>query len=337
MQIAKLIGGKVIGNPNQKINYVSEIEKGEPRTLSFLSSEKYLSYLETTRSSIVIISEEFVPKISVNLTLIIVENAYYSFNQILKKYQELKFTRVGFEKMSKISSSVQIGVDCYVGSFSYIDDNTIIGDRVKIFPNVFIGKNTQIGNDVLIGPGVKIYDKCIIGNFCVIHAGAVIGSDGFGFIATSKGYEKIPQLGNVILENYIEVGANCTIDRGTMGSTVIKSGTKLDNLIQIAHNVEIGVNNVIASQTGIAGSTKIGDWNMIGGQSGFAGHLSIGNCNKFQAQVGVASNIGNNKVLYGSPAFDANIFRRSYVHFKNLSNLVSKWYHLEKMIKELKK
>lgn len=335
IQIAELVGGKLIGDPKQKINYVSKIEKGRKGTLSFLSNSKYLAYLSSTESSVVLISEEFIPKTAVNPTLIAVKDAHYSFNQILKKYQELKSEKIGIEEMSKISSSAQLGINCYVGSFSYIDDEVIVGDRVKIFPNVFIGKHVKIGEGSVIGPGVKIYDECVIGDFCLIHAGSVIGSDGFGFDLTSKKYEKIPQLGNVILENHVEIGANCTIDRAMIGSTIIKSGTKLDNLIQVAHNVEVGSHNVIASQAGIAGSTKIGDWNMIGGQSGFAGHLSIGNHNKFQAQSGVSSNIGDHQTLYGSPAFDASSFRRSYVHFKNLSELISRWNQLEKSIKKL--
>lgn len=337
IQISELIGeGKLIGNPNQKINFFSKIEEGKIDTLSFLSNPKYLSYLGSTESSIVLISENLVPKTFVNPTLIVVKNAHYSFNQVLKKYQELKFERIGIEDMSKISFSAQLGIDCYVGAFSYIDDDVIIGSRVKIFPNVFIGKRVKIGNDTVIGPGVKVYDECVIGDFCVIHAGSVIGSDGFGFEFSSEGYNNIPHLGNVIIENKVEIGANCTIDRATIGSTIIKSGTKIDNLIQIAHNVEIGSHNVIASQVGVAGSTKIGDWNMIGGQSGFAGHLNIGNYNKFQAQSGVSSNIRDHETLYGSPAFDAGNFRRSYVHFKNFSKLTSKLNQLEKLIKELK-
>lgn len=335
-QIAKLFRGKVIGNLDQTINFVSKIEEGEPNTLSFLAKKKYASYLYSTKSSIVLISKEFIPVIAVKPTLIIVDNPYYSFNEILKKYKKNNFDKIGIEKMTHISESALLGKNCYIGSFSYIDDNVKIGDRVKIFPNVFIGKNSKIGNDVSIGPGVKIYDECLIGDDCIIHAGSVIGSDGFGFNYSIKGYEKIPHLGNVILEKNVEIGANCTIDRATIGSTIIQSGTKLDNLIQIAHNVKVGLNNVIASQVGIAGSTKIGNWNMIGGQCGFAGHINIGNYNKFQAQSGISSNVENKKILYGSPAFDVRIFRKSYIHFKNLPKIISKWYQLEKLIKKIK-
>lgn len=335
-EIAKLVNGKIIGNPQKTINYVSSIEKGQPNTLSFLSHSKYSSYLKSTKSNIVLITKKFIPNISVLPTLIVVKDPYYSFNQILRKYARLKSKKKGIEKMSTISSSAQIGINCYIGSFSYIDDNVIIGNYVKIFPNVFLGKNVQIGHNTIIGPGVKIYDECIIGDFCIIQAGSVIGSDGFGFESNLQGYHKIPHLGNVRLENYVEIGANSTIDRGTIDTTTIKCGTKIDNLVHIGHNVTIGSNNIIASQTGIAGSTKIGDWNMIGGQSGFIGNIKIGNYNKFQGQVGVNTNIGNNKNLYGSPAFNAFKFKKCYIHFKNLSKLVEKWNFLEKSIKKIK-
>lgn len=332
-QIAAHLGGTVIGDEHATVSYISKIEEGKIGTLSFLSNPKYQNYLSTTQASIVLISKEFIPETPVNPTLIVVEDAQVAFYSLLKLYDKAKNYKTGIEDPVKIANSSIYGKDVYIGSFTYIDENSHIGNEVKIYPNCYIGKNVKIGNEVVIYPGVKIYDDCVIGNRCVIHSGTIIGSDGFGFSPTPSGYEKIPQLGNVILEDDVEIGSNCTIDRATMGSTLIKQGTKLDNLIQIAHNVELGNHNVIASQTGIAGSTKIGNWNMIGGQSGFAGHLTIGDFNKFQAQSGVAQNVKNNESLYGAPAIDASNFRRSYIHFKNLSEYVNKIHQLEKSTK----
>jgi UDP-3-O-[3-hydroxymyristoyl] glucosamine N-acyltransferase len=334
-QIATHLGGTIVGDENATVNYISKIEEGKTGTLSFLANPKYQNFLSTTEATIVLISKEFIPETPVNPTLIIVEDAQAAFYSLLKLYDKAKNHKIGIEEPVKISNSSIYGKDVYVGSFTYIDENSQIGNEVKIYPNCYIGKNVKIGNEVILGPGVKIYDDCVIGNRCVIHSGTIIGSDGFGFSPTPSGYEKIPQLGNVVLEDDVEIGSNCTIDRATMGSTLIKQGTKLDNLIQVAHNVEIGNHNVIASQTGIAGSTKIGNWNMIGGQCGFAGHLIIGDYNKFQAQSGTGHNAKNNETLYGSPAIDASNYRRSYIYFKNLSEYVQKINQLEKQIKEL--
>ncbi|MCB9202946.1 MAG: UDP-3-O-(3-hydroxymyristoyl)glucosamine N-acyltransferase [Flavobacteriales bacterium] len=335
-QIASFVNGKIIGDESTSVNYISKIEEGKQGTLSFLANPKYQSFLSTTEASIVLISKEFVPPTPVNPTLIVVNDAHESFTSLLKVYEKAKSTKSGIEQPAFISESSKIGDNHYIGAFVYISDNVEIGENAQINPNSFIGKNVSIGNDVIIGPGVKIYDDCKIGNQCVINAGSVIGCDGFGFIPKENGYDKIPQLGNVVLEDNVEIGANCTIDRASMGSTIIKKGTKLDNLIQIAHNVELGEHNVIASQTGIAGSTKIGNWNMIGGQAGFAGHLIIGNKNKFQAQSGIANNIKDEGSYYGSPALEASNFRRSYIYFKNLSDMASKIHKLEKQIQELK-
>jgi UDP-3-O-[3-hydroxymyristoyl] glucosamine N-acyltransferase len=298
-----------------------------------LSNPKYLNYIYSTKASVTIVNNTFVPDGELNTTLIKVEDAYGAFTKLLEFYNQVKLNKNGIEQPSVIDESARHGTDLYLGSFSYIGKNVVIGNNVKIYPNSFIGDNVVIGDNVLIFAGVKIYSESIIGNNCTIHSGSIIGSDGFGFAPNEDGtYTKIPQIGNVILEDNVDVGACTTIDRATMGSTIIRKGVKLDNQIQIAHNVEIGENTVIAAQTGIAGSSKIGKNGMIGGQVGIAGHICIGNNVRIQAQSGVSKNIKDGEVLQGTPGFAYNDFFKSYVHFKNLPKIVSE---IEKLKKEL--
>jgi UDP-3-O-[3-hydroxymyristoyl] glucosamine N-acyltransferase len=330
-QIADIIDGEVIGNPKAEVSRLSKIEEATTGSLTFLSNPKYNPYLYSTKASITIVNSSFSPEGEFSTTLIKVEDAYGSFSRILEYYNQVKHNKQGIEPHSSISNDVQYGKEFYLGSFSYIANNVKLGDSVKIYPNSYIGDNVTIGNDVIIFSGVKIYSDSIIGDHCVIHSGCVIGSDGFGFAPNSDGtFTKIPQIGNTIIEDNVEIGAGTTIDRATMGSTIIRKGVKLDNQIQIAHNVEIGENTVIAAQTGIAGSTKIGKNCFIGGQVGIAGHLTIGDNVRIQAQSGVGKNIKGDQVLQGSPAFGYSEYSKSYIHFKNLNKIVAEIEELKK-------
>lgn len=336
-QIAELIDGRIVGDKDALIVGVSPIERGEKGHLSFVAQEKFASHLTSTECSVLIISERLLDKErTYPPTLIVVEDAYLSFQVLMNYYQKLQKRKQGVEEGSSIDQSAVIGEDVYIGAFSYLAEKVRVGDGSQIYPHVFLGSHVKIGKNVRIYSGVRIYDYCVIGDNCVIHSNTVIGSDGFGFQPTEKGYQKIPQLGNVVLENDVEIGANCTIDRGTIGSTIIGKGTKIDNLIQIAHNVKIGEHNVIAAQAGIAGSTTIGNWNQIGGQVGVIGHITIGSKVGIQAQSGVNSNVADGQVLYGSPAMPAGEFRRNYVHFKNFGQIVSRLDSLEKNNKNAK-
>ncbi len=333
-QIAGILDGEVVGNPNAEVYKLSKIEEGSDGSLTFLSNPKYLNFIYTTQATITIVNKSFVPENELSTTLIKVEDAYLSFSKLLEYYsQSKKSNKTGFEQFSFISESSKYGDNFYLGSFSYIEDNVKFGNDVKIASNCYVGENVIFGDNVTIFAGAKIYSETIIGSNCIIHSGAVIGSDGFGFAPNSDGtFSKIPQIGNVVLEDFVEVGANTTIDRATFGTTIIKKGVKLDNQIQIGHNVEIGENTVIAAQTGIAGSTKIGKNCMIGGQVGIAGHLKIGNNVRIQAQSGVGRNIKDNEILQGSPTFSYNDFSKSYVHFKNLPKIVTEIEELKKQI-----
>jgi UDP-3-O-[3-hydroxymyristoyl] glucosamine N-acyltransferase len=333
-QIAGILNGVVIGNPNAEVYKLSKIEEGSEGSLTFLSNPKYLNYIYTTQATITIVNNTFIPESDLSTTLIKVEDAYLSFSKLLEFYDQAKnANKIGIEQPSFLSKSVKYGDNFYLGSFSYIEDNVKLGNNVKIYPNCFVGENVTIGNDVTIFAGAKIYSETVIGSNCIIHSGVIIGADGFGFAPNSDGtFSKIPQIGNVILEENVDVGANTMIDKATMGSTIIRKGVKLDNLIQIGHNVEIGENTVIAAQTGIAGSTKIGKNCMIGGQVGIAGHLSIGNNVRIQAQSGVGRNVNDNEILQGSPTFGYNDFSKSYVHFKNLPKIVTEIEELKKQI-----
>ena len=333
-QIAGFIEGKIIGDENRQITGVSPIENGEEGHLSFIGQSRFSHFLDETKCSVLIVSEDLITKDTYNPTIIAVKDAYLSFQILMNLYEEMKGKKSGIEEGSHINSTAQIGEDVYVGAFTYISEKAKIGDGTMIFPQVYIGKGVKIGKNCKIDSGARIYDGCVLGDNCIVHSNTVIGGDGFGFQPTPEGFKKIPQLGNVIIEDDVEIGSNCSIDRATIGSTVIGKGTKIDNLIQIAHNVKIGQNNVIAAQTGIAGSTVIGDWNQIGGQVGIVGHIKIGNQVKVQAQSGVNGNVADKEILYGSPAIAAGDFRRSYVHFRNLSNIVQKLDKLEKNSKD---
>ncbi len=332
-QISEILNGEVVGNPNAEVFKLSKIEEGSEGSLSFLSNPKYSNYIYTTNASVVIVNNTFVAEKEVKTTLIKVEDAYGAFTKILEFYSQTKNNKTGIEPQSVISENVKYGKNLYLGSFSYIGENTILGDNVKIYPNCFIGENVVIGNNVSIFAGAKIHSDTIIGNNCAIYSGAVIAADGFGFAPNADGtFTKIPQIGNVIIEDNVDIGACTTIDRATMGSTIIRKGVKLDNQIQIAHNVEIGENTVIAAQTGIAGTTKIGKNCMIGGQVGIAGHLIIGNNVRVQAQSGIGRNVKDNEILQGSPSFGYSDFSKSYVHFKNLPKIVLELENLKKKI-----
>jgi UDP-3-O-[3-hydroxymyristoyl] glucosamine N-acyltransferase len=335
-QIAGLLNGTVDGDENQAVNNLSKIEEGKPKTLSFLGNPKYEPFIYSTEASIVLVNASFKPEkpLKPGCTLIRVENAYESFAKLLEIYNQVINNKVGIEQPSYISATATYGTSCYIGAFAYIGDQVKIGDNVKIYPNTVIGDHSVIGDNTIIYAGVKIYTGTKIGRDCTIHAGVVLGSDGFGFAPNQENnYSKVPQIGNVILEDNVEIGANTAIDRATLGSTIIRKGAKLDNLIQIAHNVEIGENTVIAGQAAIAGSTKVGKNCMIGGQVGIVGHIKIADGVKIAAQSGVGQTIDKeNEVVQGSPAFGIGDYRRSYVLFRSLPKLNDK---LNDLVKKL--
>ena len=333
-QIAEILEGEIVGNPEAEVSELAKIEEGSKGSLTFLSNPKYTSYIYKTNASITIVNKDFEVEQPVHTTLIKVKDAYKAFSTLLEYYNKIKLNKSGIEQPIFIGENVQYGEELYLGAFSYIGENVKIGDHVKIYPNVYIGDNVKIGNNVTLFAGVKIYSETLIGNDVVIHGGAIIGADGFGFSPDEGGvYSKVPQIGNVVIEDNVDVGAATTIDRATLGSTILRKGVKLDNQIQIAHNVEIGENTAIAAQTGIAGSTKIGKNCLIGGQVGFSGHLTIGDRVKIQAQTGVGRNIKDDEILQGSPALTYSNYNKSYIHFKNLSQTVDKLNQLEKKLK----
>lgn len=336
-QIAALLEGKIEGNPEVVVDKLSKIEDGEVGSLSFLANPKYAQFIYKTKASIIIVNNDFKADKEIKATLIRVEDAYAAFAKLLEAYNEIKLNKVGISENASIAESVNYGDNCYIGDFVSLGDNVVLGDNVKIYPNTFVGDNVKIGNNTTIFPGAKIYSDNSIGENCTLHAGVVIGSDGFGFAPSStNNYQKVVQIGNVIIEDNVEIGSNTTIDRATLGSTIIRMGVKLDNLIQVAHNVEIGENTVIASQTGISGSTKIGKNCMIGGQVGIIGHIIIADGVKIAAQSGIGGSIKKEgAIVQGSPAFDISPYRKSYVHFKNLQQIVGRLNDLEKKIKEL--
>lgn len=332
-QIAGILEGTVVGDPSVEVSRLSKIEEGTLGSLTFLSNLKYTPYIYTTEASITIVNEDFEPEKPISTTLIKVDDAYEGFSKLLEYYNHIKSNKSGVEQPSFISDTVKIPDNIYIGAYTYIGHNVQIGDNVKIYPNAYIGDNVKIGDHTTIFSGAKVYSDCIIGKRCVINSGVIIGADGFGFAPNKAGgYSKIPQIGNVVLEDEVDIGAGTTIDRATMGSTILRFGVKLDNQIQIAHNVEIGKNTVIAAQTGVAGSTKIGEHCQIGGQVGIAGHLSIGNNVKIQAQSGIGRNVKDNEVLQGSPAFGYADFNKSYVYFKNLPKIVKNINEIDKKV-----
>lgn len=332
-QIAGILEGDIEGNPDVEVSKLSKIEEGTKGSLTFLSNPKYTSYIYSTKASITIVNKTFKPEQDISTTLIKVEDAYKSFSKLLEYYNQVKLNKQGIEQPSFISDSATLGDDVYVGAFSYIGNNVRIGNNVKIFPNAYIGDNVTIGDHTIVFAGAKIYSESLIGNYCVINSGVIVGADGFGFVPDENGeYSKVPQIGNVIIEDFVDVGAATTIDRATLGSTIIRKGVKLDNQIQIAHNVEIGKNTVIAAQTGIAGSTKIGENCLIGGQVGIVGHLTIGNNVRIQAQSGIGRHVKDNEILQGSPSFNYGDWNKSYVYFKNLPKIVKTVNDLEKKV-----
>ncbi|EAZ94636.1 UDP-3-O-(3-hydroxymyristoyl)-glucosamine N-acyltransferase [Flavobacteria bacterium BAL38] len=323
-QIAGILEGEVIGNPDAEVFKLSKIEEGTKGSLTFLANPKYNNYIYSTQATITIVNHTFEPEQDIITTLIKVEDAYQSFSKLLEYYNQVKLMKSGIEQPSVISENVVYGTDLYLGSFCYVGKNVTIGNNVKIYPNSFIGDNVTIGDNCVFFAGVRIYSETEIGHNCTIHSGTIIGSDGFGFAPQEDGtFTKVPQIGNVIIEDNVEIGACTTVDRATLGSTIIRKGVKLDNHIQVAHNVEISENTVIAAQTGIAGTTKIGKNCLIGGQVGFAGHLVIGDGVKIQAQSGIGKNIEAGEVVQGSPAFNYRDFAKSFVHFRNLPKIVS--------------
>jgi UDP-3-O-[3-hydroxymyristoyl] glucosamine N-acyltransferase len=337
-QIALMVQGKVDGDLAVCVSEFGKIEEATTGQISFLANPKYEEYIYTTRASIIIVNEAYVLKSPIKATLIRVPDAYAAFATLLTKYQELKTQNLtGIQTPSYIAESAKLGENHFVAAFAHIGEKVSIGNNVKIFPHVVIGDNTIIGNDVVLYPGVIIYADCILGNHITIHAGTVIGSDGFGFAPSTDGrYQKVPQLGNVIIEDHVEIGANTTIDRATIGSTIIRKGVKLDNLIQVAHNVEVGENTVIAAQTGLSGSTKIGKGVMIGGQVGTAGHLSIADGVKIAGKSGITKSISQaNSTVTGNPAADHSSALRAQVHMKNLPNLEKRVKELEILVAQL--
>ena len=334
-QIAGILEGEVEGNPNAEVDKLAKIEEGAEGAITFLANPKYTSYIYSTKASITIVSNTFVAEEELSTTLIKVKDPYNAFSKLLEYYNQVKLNKSGIEKPSYISETAKYGDHLYLGAFSYLGDNVKLGNNVKIFPNTYIGDNVEIGNDVIIFPGAKIYSETVIGDNCVIHGGAIVGADGFGFSPDQEGiYSKVPQIGNVIIEDNVDIGAGTTIDRATLGSTIIRKGVKLDNQIQIAHNVEIGENTAIAAQTGIAGSSKIGRNCLLGGQVGVAGHIHIGDRVKIQAQSGIGRNLKDDEVIQGSPAFGYNDYNKSYVHFKNLPKIENRLTQLEKKLKD---
>ena len=336
--IASYLKGEIVGNPDVVVTTVAKIEEGQPGSLSFLSNLKYEKFIYTTNSSIVLVNKNFVPSQPIKATLIKVDDAYHAFASLLELYQKSILTPLGIEMPCFIDPSAILGNEIYIGAFSYISKNVTIGKGSKIYPNVFIGENVILGDNVILYTGVKIYQNCILGNDCIIHSNTVIGADGFGFAPQKEtDYKKIPQTGNVIIEDWVEIGANSTIDRATMGSTIIRRGAKLDNLIQVGHNAEIGQNTVIAAQTGISGSTKIGKNCMIGGQVGIAGHITIADEVKIAAQSGIGNNILQiGETVQGSPAFPIRNYQRSYILYRNFPDLNQRILNMEKEIQSLK-
>ena len=324
-QIADQLNGTVVGNRDVDINTLSKIEEGKKGSLTFLANPKYTEFIYSTDASATIVSNDFEPTEKITTTLIKVKDPYSSFTTILELFNDDKSKRSGISDKSDIDKSSTISKSSYVGSYTTIGKNSIVGDNCVIDNQVFIGDNVKIGNNCKIYPGTKILNDTIVGNSCIIHSSCSIGSDGFGFAPNDDGtYKKIPQTGNVVVGNNVEIGSNSTIDRATIGSTIIKDGVKLDNQIQIAHNVEIGENTAIAAQSGIAGSTKIGKKCMIGGQVGIIGHLKIGDNVKIQAQAGVTSDVESNARITGTPAISYMNYNKSYIHFKNLPEIVKK-------------
>lgn len=338
-QIAELLKGEVDGDPQVMVNDLAKIEEARTGTLTFLANPRYIEHLFTTKATIAIVQRDFQPARPVpkSLTLIRVDDPRHAFTQLLERNERLTTDKKGVEQPSYVSPSAKLGKGVYIGAFCHVGDGVVLGDGAKVFPGCFIGNDAVIGPGALLHAGVKVYHRSAIGARCIIHSGAVIGADGFGFVPDANGvYEKMPQVGNVVLEDDVEVGANTTIDRATIGHTVIRQGTKLDNLVQVGHNAELGKHIVVVAQSGIAGSSKVGDHAQVGGQVGIAGHLHIGDRVKIAAQSGIGANLPDDSVVQGSPAFAIGEYKRSYVHFRNLPEIVQRILELEKQVEALK-
>ncbi len=335
-QIASFIQGEIIGDENATVHTFAKIEEGIPGALSFLSNPKYTSYIYETQSSIVLVNKDFVPESEIKATLIKVDNAYEALAKLMGLYEMSKPKKQGIDPLASIASTAQIGENVYIGPFAVIGEQAVIGNNTRIYPHTYVGDGTKIGNDCILYSNVNVYHDCRIGNECILHSGAVIGADGFGFAPTPHGYDKIPQIGIVVLEDKVEIGANTCIDRATMGATVIHSGVKLDNLIQIAHNDEVGSHTVMAAQAGISGSTKIGEWCMIGGQVGIAGHSKIGDKVGLGAQSGVPGNIKSGSQLIGTPPMELKQYFKASVVQRSLPEMQQEVRSLRKELNELK-
>lgn len=336
-QIAQFVQGVIEGDENATVNTFAKIEDGKPGAISFLSNPKYTHYIYDTESSIVLVDKSVELEKPTKATLIKVDNAYECVAKLLQLYESMKHKKTGIDSLAFISPSAKIGENVYIGAFAYIGDNVVIGDGCQIYPNVVICENAKVGNDCLFYPNVTIYHDCHIGNRVTLHAGSVVGSDGFGFAPSENGYDKIPQIGIVTIEDDVEIGANTCIDRSTMGSTYVRKGVKLDNLVQIAHNTDIGANTVMSAQVGIAGSTKVGQWCMFGGQVGIAGHITIGNKVFLGAQSGVPSSLKDNQTLIGTPPMEKLPYFKSQAIFQKLPDLYKQIQKLQKEVDELKK
>ena len=336
-QIAEFIQGTIVGDENATVNTFAKIEEGIPGAISFLSNPKYTHYIYDTQSSIVLVNKDFTPEKEVKATLIKVDNAYESLAKLLNLYEMSKPKKTGIDPLAYISPTAKIGENTYIGPFACVGDYAEVGDNTSLHPHATVGSGAKVGNDCILYPHATVYHDCRIGNGCILHAGSVVGADGFGFAPSPEGYEKIPQIGIVILEDNVEIGANTCIDRATMGATVIHKGVKLDNLIQIAHNVEVGSNTVMASQVGIAGSTKVGEWCMFGGQVGLAGHIKVGDKVNCGAQSGIANNTKSGSTIMGSPAFEVKGFMKSSAAFKKLPEIYLELNAMKKELEELKK
>lgn len=335
-QVAAFIHGRIEGDENTVINSFSKIEEGKQGAISFLSNPKYIHYIYDTQSSVVIINDDLQLEKPVNATLIRVANAYESVAKLLQLYQSMMPRKTGIDSAAFIVSSAKIGKDCYVGAFAYIGENVEIGNGSQIYPHAVIEDNAKLGEGCIIYPHVSIYHDCRLGNRVTIHSGSVIGADGFGFAPNAEGYDKIPQIGIVTIEDDVEIGANTCVDRSTMGSTVIHKGVKLDNLVQVAHNVEVGENTVMSAQVGIAGSTKVGAWCMFGGQAGLAGHIKVGDKTYLGAQCGLNSGTEGNVSLIGSPAIEPRNFFKSSVLFRKFPDIYKQINELQKEVERLK-
>ena len=336
-QIAEFIQGTIVGDENATVHTFAKIEEGIPGAISFLSNPKYTHYIYDTQSSIVLVNKDFEPEKEIKATLIKVDNAYESVAKLLNLYEMSKPKKTGVDPLAYIAPTAKIGENVYIAPFACVGDNAVIGDNTSLHPHATVGSGAKVGSNCILYPHATVYHDCRVGNNCILHAGSVVGADGFGFAPSPEGYEKIPQIGIAILEDNVEIGANTCIDRATMGATIIRKGVKLDNLIQIAHNVEVGSNTVMASQVGVAGSTKIGEWCMLGGQVGVAGHITIGNKVNMGAQSGVHGSIKDGEALIGTPPIGLKNYFKSSAVFKKLPDMYLELNSLKKEIEELKK